>query len=429
MTEPAISAERLGKCYQVSHSSRVRGVRHLQNRNTLRDTLVDLAAAPLRRWRNRGLSGRIEPFWALQDVTFEVQRGEVVGIIGRNGAGKSTLLKILSRITKPTVGKAIFRGRVGSLLEVGTGFHPELTGRENIYLNGGLLGMSRREIARNFNDIVEFAEVEQFLDTPVKRYSSGMYVRLAFAVAAHLRPEILIVDEVLAVGDAAFQQKCLGKMGEVSRSGRTVILVSHNMATVLNLCRRVIVLERGKLSFMGPSNKGVEHYMQIYNAEAGAEIDLTNHPNRRTTGKPFLHKIRQLNSRGKATDEFQCGEGMTLEFWIDPAIHVPNFDIEIQFEDAFGVPLFVVGPNFSTSASFAVRGHNRLICQLDYLPLAPGQYSLSVDVSPYRGESVDHIDQAARFRMAESDFFGTGRLPEPNQGRFLVPSRWSVADV
>jgi lipopolysaccharide transport system ATP-binding protein len=429
MTEPAIKAEGLGKCYQVSHSTRnIRGVKRLPKRNTLRDTLVRLATAPVRRWRNRGLSGRVEPFWALQDVSFEVQPGEVIGIIGRNGAGKSTLLKILSRITKPTAGRAVFRGRVGSLLEVGTGFHPELTGRENIYLNGGLLGMSRREIAHNFANIVEFAEVEQFLDTPVKRYSSGMYVRLAFAVAAHLRPEILVVDEVLAVGDAAFQKKCLGKMGEVSRSGRTVIVVSHNMATILNLCRRVIVLEKGRLSFVGPCNKGVEHYMQIYNAAPGAEIDLTSHPNRKTSGKPVLQKIRQLNSRGKLTDEFQCGESMTIEFLIDPAIHVPNFDIEVQVEDAFGVPLFVVGPNFSPSAPLAVDGGQRLICHLDQLPLAPGRYSLTVDVSPHRGESVDHIDQAARFQVVESDFFGTGQLPEPTQGRFLVPSRWSVAD-
>src|SRR5579864_6258657 len=242
---PSIRIDNLGKKYRVDHIS-PRG-----KYRTLVETLSHAAGAPLRRLRGQA-PARSEEFWALKEVSFEVQPGEVVGIIGRNGAGKSTLLKILSRITEPTAGRIRLRGRVASLLEVGTGFHPELTGRENIYLNGAILGMSRAEIKSKFDEIVAFAETEKFLDTPVKRYSSGMYVRLAFAVAAYLEPEILVVDEVLAVGDADFQKKCLGKMENVARQhGRTVLFVSHNMAAVRSLCRAGFLLEQGRLSFVG----------------------------------------------------------------------------------------------------------------------------------------------------------------------------------
>jgi ABC-type polysaccharide/polyol phosphate transport system ATPase subunit len=252
----AVQIEKLGKVYSLRHAS---------GRNqTFQELLKGLVARPFR-WL-RGGAGRAaasEPFWALRDVSFDIEQGDVVGIIGRNGAGKSTLLKILSRIVEPTEGQATLRGRVSSLLEVGTGFHPELSGRENIYLNGSILGMRKREIDARFDDIVEFAEVEQFLDTPVKRYSSGMYVRLAFAVAAHLNPEILIVDEVLAVGDAEFQRKCLGKMREVSASrGRTVVFVSHNMDAVSALCGKAVWLAKGAVAMRGPTQDVVRAYMQ-----------------------------------------------------------------------------------------------------------------------------------------------------------------------
>src|SRR5712692_6188799 len=240
------------------------------------------------------VDGRSNTFWALKDVSFEVKHGEVVGIIGRNGAGKSTLLKILSRITEPTTGQVQIDGRVASLLEVGTGFHPELTGRENIFLNGAILGMRRAEIARKFDEIVDFSEIEQFLDTPVKHYSSGMYVRLAFAVAAHLDPEILIVDEVLAVGDVAFQKKCLGKMNEVSKSGRTVLFVSHNMAAVENLCQRGVVLERGRVVFDGTAKDAVQHYLSGISSATGASghsIDLSGAQDRRSQQAPLLRRI------------------------------------------------------------------------------------------------------------------------------------------
>lgn len=259
MSDVMIRVENLGKKYMIGHQAEGGS-----NYVALRDVLADGAKSFVKRFTGRGVRQRPtqEEFWALKDVSFEVKRGECVGIIGRNGAGKSTLLKILSRITEPTTGRIELNGRVASLLEVGTGFHPELTGRENIYLNGAILGMSRVEIRRKFDEIVDFAEVEKFLDTPVKRYSSGMYVRLAFAVAAHMEPEILVVDEVLAVGDAAFQKKCLGKMGDVAeKEGRTVLFVSHNMGAILHLTRKSIFLENGNLSFLGSSEDGVSKYL------------------------------------------------------------------------------------------------------------------------------------------------------------------------
>ncbi|HYB94363.1 MAG TPA: ABC transporter ATP-binding protein [Vicinamibacterales bacterium] len=263
MSEPIVVAERVGKRYRIQHQ------RDRQPYVALRDVLTQAVGQPRAWWRARRRQHlACEDFWALKDVTFRVAAGEVVGIIGRNGAGKSTLLKVLSRITEPTTGRLVLDGRVASLLEVGTGFHPELTGRENIYLNGAILGMSRAEIVRKFDEIVAFAEIETFLDTPVKRYSSGMYVRLAFAVAAHLEPEILIVDEVLSVGDAEFQKKCLGKMHEVSRGGRTVLFVSHVMPAVQSLCTRAIWLERGAIAADGDVDAAIHRYLS--HSPAGA---------------------------------------------------------------------------------------------------------------------------------------------------------------
>jgi lipopolysaccharide transport system ATP-binding protein len=260
MSDLAIRVEKLGKQYRIGGPT--------APYRTLREQLGRAVAAPLRALR-RGERGDDRLFWALRDVSFEVRRGEVVGIVGRNGAGKSTLLKVLSRITEPTAGEVDLHGRVGSLLEVGTGFHPELTGRENVYLNGAILGMTRREIARKFDEIVAFAEVEKFLDTPVKHYSSGMYMRLAFAVAAHLEPEILVVDEVLAVGDAAFQKKCLGKMGDVAREGRTVLLVSHNAYAISRLCAKGICLEAGSVVRVGSVREALSAYHQLLEESAG----------------------------------------------------------------------------------------------------------------------------------------------------------------
>jgi lipopolysaccharide transport system ATP-binding protein len=266
VSEPIVRVEGLGKCYRLRHSADGDGPRY----TTLRDVLAAKARAPFRRLAGRPPAAPTrEDFWALHDVSFEVPRGEVVGIIGRNGAGKSTLLKILSRITEPTRGRVTLGGRVASLLEVGTGFHPELSGRENIYLNGAILGMSRQEIARKFDEIVAFAEVERFLDTPVKHYSSGMYVRLAFGVAAHLEPDVLIVDEVLAVGDAEFQKKSLGKMRAVSSGGRTVLFVSHNMGAIQALCSRAIWLNGGAVAFDGAVGESISRYLTRAVGQAG----------------------------------------------------------------------------------------------------------------------------------------------------------------
>jgi lipopolysaccharide transport system ATP-binding protein len=255
MSDVVIQAENLGKRYRIGERERYLA---------LRDVLARAFSAPLRLLRPPRPAlpkGDARHIWALKDVSFEVHRGEVVGIIGRNGAGKSTLLKILGRVTRPTEGQAHLRGRMGSLLEVGTGFHPELTGRENVYLNGAILGMSKREIERKLDEIVAFAEIEKFIDTPIKYYSSGMYVRLAFAVAAHLEPEILLVDEVLAVGDVAFQKKCLGRMGEVAKQGRTVLFVSHNMGAIATLCKSAIVLDKGRIKTIGPSQQAIDEYL------------------------------------------------------------------------------------------------------------------------------------------------------------------------
>ncbi len=317
MSEPAIRVTGLGKKYRIAHGQQRGGYR------TLRETLVDAVKAPFRKRVAQ------EDFWALSDVSFEVQPGEVVGIIGRNGAGKSTLLKILSRITKPTTGKVELNGRVGSLLEVGTGFHPELTGRENIYLNGSILGMSRAEVRKKFDEIVAFAEVEKFLDTPVKRYSSGMYVRLAFAVAAHLEPEILIVDEVLAVGDAGFQKKCLGKLSEVARSGRTVLVVSHNLPQLLKTCHRGVYLNAGAVAFDGLVEEAASRYA---NAHHGPDAALTDQGIRAT--------LQFLDEEGLSMDSWRYGSTFVVRVDIDSTRPLTRPAVDLAFYEEQGSRLF-----------------------------------------------------------------------------------------
>ncbi len=298
---PIVRVEGLSKQYTLGARA---------SHDTLRDSLMSALRSPLRRARREG-----ETLWALRDVSFEVAPGEVVGVVGRNGAGKSTLLKILSRITEPTSGRIELYGRIGSLLEVGTGFHPELTGRENIFLNGAILGMRRREIQAKFDEIVAFAEIERFMDTPVKRYSSGMYMRLAFAVAAHLEPEILLVDEVLAVGDAAFQKKCLGKMGEVAREGRTVLFVSHNMTAVNQLCTRAVLLSGGRLALEGRTQEVVAEYFRSGSDGGGERVwaDPQSAPGNR---RMRLHAVR-LVSAGRVTNEPDIDKELSVEveFW------------------------------------------------------------------------------------------------------------------
>jgi lipopolysaccharide transport system ATP-binding protein len=310
----AIRVENLGKRYQIGGPQ--------ASYKTLRETLTDAIVSPLRRVRalagGRAASDSREAFWALRNVSFEVRRGEVLGIVGRNGAGKSTLLKLLSRITEPTEGYAEMHGRIGTLLEVGTGFHPELTGRENIYLNGAILGMRRSEIERKFDEIVAFAEVERFIETPVKHYSSGMYLRLAFAVAAHLEPEILIVDEVLAVGDAQFQKKSLGKMEDVARQGRTVLFVSHNMAAMRSMCSQVIMLQNGQHEFSGATEEVIAHYLAANSSEQAATINMPGGgPD--VAGEAIQLRFCTLDGAPKA--EFRIGEPWRIE--LDFVLHRP----------------------------------------------------------------------------------------------------------
>lgn len=385
--KPAISVENLGKCYRINHQAGPKGYR------TLRESLAGMASARLRRFRNVGIDGASsEEFWALKDISFEVQPGEVLGIIGRNGAGKSTLLKILSRITKPTYGEVALRGRVGSLLEVGTGFHPELSGRENVFLNGSILGMSRNEIARQFDAIVDFSGVERFLDTPVKRYSSGMYVRLAFAVAAHLSSEILIVDEVLAVGDAEFQKKCLGKMQELAGHGsRTVLFVSHNVGTVQALCNNAILLSAGRILASGPVEDVVKQY-----TSAASEIGHTWTRSGQPAEVASIERIVVTNAAGRPMTEFPFdGDAVvTIDYRVNR--FVSAMQVGVRVSTASGM---VVG---TTSNSDDVRGlavprdvgQHRERLRLPGRVLLPGRYTLLVALHTPRRTVYDRVDEA-----------------------------------
>jgi lipopolysaccharide transport system ATP-binding protein len=393
---------------------------------TLRDSIVKTFRAPLARFRRNGESENT--IWALKGVNFEVAPGEVVGVIGCNGAGKSTLLKILSRITEPTTGQADIYGRVGSLLEVGTGFHVELSGRENIYLNGAILGMKRSEISRRFDEIVSFAEVEKFIDTPVKHYSSGMYMRLAFAVAAHLEPEVLLVDEVLAVGDAAFQKKCLGKMRDVGRQGRTVLFVSHNMGAVLNLCERVIVITNGQVQYAGQTYEGVNSYYRLSGVPCEGEVDLSVHPARRPGALPLLKAIRLLDGSGTPKGRFMAGEKMMIEFTFDPVIPLADPQFRVGVEDCQGARIFAVATYLADSQLPPLQEPCKVVCHIEELILAPGRYLLSLSAGKPDNTLLDALDCAVAFEVDHGNYFGNGRNVTAGLGKILVRSRWERAD-
>ena len=369
MSTPIITVDGLGKAYRL-------GLKE-EKYPTFRDALVGAAAGPWRRFRRLSdrRSSDEELFWALKDVSFEVNRGEVVGIIGRNGAGKSTLLKILSRIVEPTAGRAVLRGRVASLLEVGTGFHPELTGRENIYLNGSILGMTKREIDRKFDEIVAFAEVEKFLDTPVKRYSSGMYVRLAFAVAAHLEPEILIVDEVLAVGDAEFQKKCLGKMQEVARGGgRTVLFVSHNMAAVESLCSSCLYLQGGMVSTQGPTAATLQTYYASIQRNCSPEFHFDDC---HLEQDAYLRAAYILSSTGIRSNALNFGEPFQIHLEWENRRHLANVSYSIQVYDRKDSVIFASN-TIAHALEIEAVGTHSLTCLFPVNVLVPGNYRIAV---------------------------------------------------
>jgi len=416
MSPIAIRVAQLGKKYQIGAARR----RH----DTLRDRLVHGVGSMFRRSEPTPL----ETFWALRDVSFDVQRGEVLGIIGRNGAGKSTLLKILSRITVPTTGQVDIYGRLGSLLEVGTGFNSELTGRENIYLNGAIMGMRKAEIDRQLDAIVDFAEVGVFLDTPVKKYSSGMYVRLAFAVAAHLNPDILIVDEVLAVGDAAFQKKCLGKMGHVAKEGRTVLFVSHSMATVQNLCTTGLVLDKGGVSFWGSSGDAVAHYVSAISRHDFGWADLSDHPGRAGDMPSLIQSIAlRAADAGTFRDTITTGDDVTFEISYDTGSLELDY-AAIGVNSHLGERVCTVGTHLSPGFHGRFRGKGTLECRLPHLALTPGEYSLIVAIGtnlPRR--NVDAVDDALRFRVEPGDYYGTGEKVLYGQGHFAQRSDWRLA--
>ena len=423
----AVHVENLGKMYHIGGP---------QERNqTFREAIMRTAFAPYRRakdiLRGQSASNLKEEIWALKDVSFEVNHGEVVGIIGRNGAGKSTLLKILSFITEPTTGYAKLYGRVGALLEVGTGFHQELTGRENIYLNGAILGMSCRDIDRKFDEIVDFAGVEKFIDTPVKHYSSGMGLRLGFAVAAHLEPEILVVDEVLAVGDAEFQKKCLGKMHDVASEGRTVLFVSHNLAAVNNLCSRCLLLQNGELTRQGDVEAVVEEYMSLGVEAGSAQFDLSCHANRRPQSVPILQSIHFLDNGGKSRKTFAVGDAVNIELMVNPQILLAQPYFGIGVDDQFGNRLFSLINQYSETGLQirSLKGLYKVTCYIPRLSLAPGRYMLSLSVGTIHKPLLDAIDNAVLLDIEAGDYFGSGKLPVAGLGRILVDAAWAAVPV
>ena len=394
-----------------------------QRHNTLRD---EIAAGFKSLFSVKGRSSEVkavsaDAIWALKDVSFEVEHGEVLGVIGRNGAGKSTLLKILSRITAPTEGRAEINGRVGSLLEVGTGFHNELTGRQNIYLNGAILGMKKTEIERKFDEIVSFAEVEKFIDTPVKRYSSGMYMRLAFAVAAHLEPEVLIIDEVLAVGDLAFQNKCLGKMGDVASQGRTVLFVSHNMAAVANLCRSVMWLDQGQVVMRDAAAATISEYLKASTINQNNAGDLKG----KGTGEARLTGARLLDSDGQVRDTFSMGETLVVEFDAEFFRSIPSLfmSVDIKRADTALPILHLATTDSDFNPEETPAGHHRFRVEIPNCLLYPGSYRISLYLG-FQLKDLVHVEDVLNFSMIHTGYSKRTTPFYPHLGIFHAPSNW-----
>jgi lipopolysaccharide transport system ATP-binding protein len=417
-----IKVEKLGKKYILTHQRKEPYI-------ALRDVITEKAKTAVRKLSrpllpktpNSTTDTAHEEFWALKDVSFEVKQGDRVGIIGRNGAGKSTLLKILSRITEPTTGRIGINGRVASLLEVGTGFHPELTGRENIFLNGAVLGMTKAEIKKKFDEIVDFAEIEKFLDTPVKRYSSGMYVRLAFAVAAHLEPEILVVDEVLAVGDAQFQKKCLGKMGEVGKDGRTVLFVSHQMPAVEVLCTGAILLEQGLIVAAGEVHSIVETYM--------SRMIKTSQTLLASGGTHNIRSVKISNAHGLETDHFSVGDDLVFDIELFHSTFVEKPRLSIGIHTPNGERLATIHTDIQQNKDWAFQGTKRLRAVWRKNRLVPARYRVDIAFWGYSGE-IETLHGAKHFEILARDIYDTGLLPDPSfQGHMLPDALWDMEPV
>ncbi len=419
MSSDAITIAGVGKRYAIGQSLRT---------TNFRESLASIAAAPFRRLRRlRGYDAAdTAEFWALNDVSFTVGVGDVVGIIGPNGAGKSTLLKILSRITPPTNGYIELDGRVSSLLEVGTGFHPELTGRENIFLNGAILGMLREEIRRKFDAIVAFAELDRFIDTPVKHYSSGMYVRLAFSVAAHLEPEILIIDEVLSVGDLHFRNRCLGRMRDMREQGRTVLFVSHDLTSVRQLCNRAILLRAGRVSMEGTPDEVTRTYEQM-NREPGCGDDgaaVRVHP------PPHYHlrRVELRNQAGTVTRSFDAGDVMDIHLWSSGRAPENSFTAEFKLlnDDDEVISFGTANP---MRATYYTADQQHFVCRLGPLPLTEGTYSLSFTIRVWNQERWDFWDKAISFDVERCDLFKTGHsVSNVHDGEFVIQQEWLAGD-
>jgi lipopolysaccharide transport system ATP-binding protein len=419
MSDIAIRVENVSKKYRIGL---------LQTRN---DTLRDVITSSFNRAAKRKEAEKQTEIWALKDLSFEVHQGEVLGVIGRNGAGKSTLLKILSRVTEPTEGSIDIQGRVGSLLEVGTGFHPELTGRENIYLNGAILGMKRREIAQKYDDIVEFSEVGQFIDTPVKRYSSGMYLRLAFAVAAHLEPEILVVDEVLAVGDAEFQRKCLGKMSDVAQQGRTVLFVSHNMSAVLRLTQETIVLDKGAMLMRGSSPRAVDFYLSSGFSQMGERIWT---PEEIPVDAAPFHPValRVKNAQGKVSDSVRSTEPITIEVEYSIKSAVTGLRVGVYLLSTRGELVFT---SFDTDESalyekhsIRAAGHYISRCKIAADLLNEGRFVVGLNASSFRVKRYFQDEQALTFTVDAAGAPGM-QWPEPRLGPLRPRLDWKIEQI
>ncbi|HLE16314.1 MAG TPA: ABC transporter ATP-binding protein [Anaerolineales bacterium] len=419
MSELAIKVEDLGKQYRIGLSP--------ERYRTLRDSLVQAVTAPGQLIRLNGSRSR-DRIWALQEVSFDVQKGQVLGVIGRNGAGKSTLLKILSRVTEPTTGMVEIHGRVGSLLEVGTGFHPELTGRENIYLNGAILGMKRAEIDAKFDEIVAFSEVEKFIDTPVKRYSSGMYLRLAFAVAAHLEPDILVVDEVLAVGDAEFQRKCLGKMSDVAQQGRTVLFVSHNMSAILRLTEESLVLDKGRLLLRAPTTQAVDFYMSSGFSDTGQRLwEPDEVPSEAAPFRPLA--VRLCDTLGRVVDTIRSTEPVSVAVDYELSAPVTGLRVGIYLLTTRGEYVLT---SFDTDdpelyEQYSVRPAGRYVsaCTLPGNFLNEGRYVIGLNASSFRVKRYFQDEQALTFTVDGAGAPGM-QWPEARLGPVRPDLNWKI---
>ena len=421
MSDIALRVENLGKQYKIGMA--------VTRYNTLREAVSEKFNASIQRLRNNGEQPNM--IWALRNISFEVHKGQVLGVIGRNGAGKSTLLKILSRVTDPTEGQAEITGRVGALLEVGTGFHPELTGRENIFLNGAILGMKNHEIQRRFDEIVEFSEVGQFIDTPVKRYSSGMYLRLAFAVAAHLEPEILVVDEVLAVGDAEFQRKCMGKMSDVAQGGRTVLFVSHNMSSILRLTEETLVIEKGKLVMRAPTTQAVDYYLSRGFSQEGQHTWLADEIP--ADAAPFCPRVIRVRSgQGKVSDSVRSVEPITIEVEYTLESAITGLRVGVYLMSSRGEYIFT---SFDTDEPglydrFSIRkaGHYTSRCTIPPDYLNEGRFVIGVNASSFRVRRYFQDEQALSFTVDPAGAPGM-QWPEPRLGPSRPRLNWKIEVV